>query len=85
MKKFKIIGRLNKDIMKNVMSIIIKNNHKIIRKGIHIVITNVRDYKEINKETTNIFTIVLEMFREETRIVDVLDSRAEDSNPVIMS
>ena len=83
MKKLKFPKRLNKDIMTNDMIIIIRNNIEINTKGSKIVITNVRGGEDSCKEIISIFTMVLEMFIEETRIVDVLDSRAEDSNPVI--
>jgi len=45
--------RLYRDIMMKVMRIIIRNNHKFITKGIQIVIVNIRDYKENNKDINN--------------------------------
>jgi len=45
--------RLYRDIMMKVMRIIIRNNHKFFTKGIQIVIANIRDYKENNKDINN--------------------------------
>jgi len=83
MKKLKFLTRLNKDIMKNNMKIIIRNNLEIITIGIKIAITNVRGHEDSCKEVTITFTIVLEMFIEETSIIDVLISSAEDNNLAI--
>jgi len=83
MKKLKFLTRMNKDIMKNDMKTIIRNNLEIIKIGIKIANTNVRGPEDSCKEVTIIFTIVLEMFIEETSIIDVLNSRAEDNNLVI--
>ena len=52
-KKFNLMERLYRDIMMKVMRIIIRNNHKFITKGIQIVIVNIRDYKENNKDINN--------------------------------
>jgi len=52
-KKFNLMERLYRDIMMKVMRIIIRNNHKFFTKGIQIVIANIRDYKENNKDINN--------------------------------